>query len=500
MTSTLRPPAQPSFRRDDWQQGYVSQTEEQAYWAEAIEGQLPPDLIGTLFRNGPGQLDVNGQRFHHPFDGDGMISAFTFTGSRVHFRNRYVRTPGFIAEKQAGKILYRGVFGTQKPGGMLANVFDLKIKNIANTNIRYWGDKLLALWEAAEPFRLDPKTLETLGPEYLDGLLKPGQAFSAHPRIDPGSRRTGGQPRLVNFGVQAGLSSTISIYEFEADGRLVQQQSRTVPGFAFLHDFAITENYYVFFQNPVSLNPIPFVLGLKGAGQCISLDAQKATQILLVPRDPAQPVRSFDTEPCFVFHHANAFEMGDRLAIDSICYISFPSIDAGTDFLEVDFDSVAPGQLFRFELDLSTGKSSARRCLEARACEFPCQHPATVGQPTRYYYMGVTDAPTGNAPLQAIMKVDLEHQSTLLEESVGSTLHSFAPRGFINEPLFVPRPQGQTEDDGWVLVLIYNAERQASDLVILNAQDLSETARVKLKQHIPYGLHGSFVADTFGVV
>ncbi len=63
----------------------------------------------------------------------------------------------------------------------MANAFDLRLKKIANTNILYWGGKLLALWEAAEPYRLDPITLETVGPEYLDGLLKPGSAFAAHP-------------------------------------------------------------------------------------------------------------------------------------------------------------------------------------------------------------------------------------------------------------------------------------------------------------------------------
>ncbi len=503
MTSILHPPAIPApFSRDDWQRGYQSQAEEQAYWVEDIDGELPPELTGTLFRNGPGCLEINGQRFHHPFDGDGMISAFTFTEGRVYFRNRYVRTPGFIAEQEAGKILYRGVFGTQKPGGWLANLFDVKIKNIANTNVRYWGDQLLALWEAAEPFRLDPVTLDTLGPEYLNGLLQPGQSFAAHPRVDPGSKRTGGKRRLVNFGVKAGLSSTISVYEFEEDGSLAQQQSRTVPGFAFLHDFVITENYYVFFQNPVSLNPIPFVLGLKGAGQCISLDAQKSTQILLIPRDPEEPVRSLTTDPCFVFHHANACEQTvdgvNQLMIDSICYETYPSLDSAIDFLNVDFDQVTPGQLFRFTANLATGQVT-RHCLEPRTCEFPSQHPDTVGESARYYYMGVTDASTGNAPLQAIMKVDTQSEGHSEGQYRDRPVHSFAPRGFINEPLFVPRPGGIAEDDGWVLVLIYNAARHASDLVILQAQDLSEQARIRLTHHLPYGLHGSFVAETFGI-
>jgi all-trans-8'-apo-beta-carotenal 15,15'-oxygenase len=90
-----------------------------------------------------------------------------------------------LEEQKAGKILYRGVFGTQKPGGLLANAFDFKLKNIANTNVIYWGGKLLALWEAADPYRLDPYTLETLGKEHFNGVLSEGEAFGAHPRFDP---------------------------------------------------------------------------------------------------------------------------------------------------------------------------------------------------------------------------------------------------------------------------------------------------------------------------
>ena len=195
-----------SYALKDWQGGYESLTQEYDYWIDDIEGEIPPELAGTLFRNGAGLLDINGERLHHPFDGDGMISRITFINGRAHFRNRFVQTPGYLAEQKAGKILYRGVFGTQKSGGWLANIFDFKLKNIANTNVIYWGKKLLALWEAAEPYLLNPQTLETLGNEYFNCVLSKGEAFSAHPRIDPNGT-------LVNFAIKPGLSTTITIFE-----------------------------------------------------------------------------------------------------------------------------------------------------------------------------------------------------------------------------------------------------------------------------------------------
>ncbi|WP_460206659.1 carotenoid oxygenase family protein, partial [Scytonema sp. NUACC21] len=76
---------------------------------------------------------------------------------------------------------------------------------------------------------------------------------------------------------------------------------------------------------------------------------------------------------------------------------------------------------------------------------------------------------------------------------------SAAPRGFASEPIFVPRPGSQREDDGWVLALVYDSTDHRSDVVILNAKDFERgpIARLHLKHHVPYGLHGNFVSECF---
>jgi all-trans-8'-apo-beta-carotenal 15,15'-oxygenase len=471
----------------DWQKGYRSLQDEWNYWIDDIEGQIPLDLHGTLFRNGPGLLDINGQRLQHPFDGDGMISAIAFADGRAHFRNRFVRTEGFLAEQQAQKILYRGVFGTQKPGGWMANLLDLRIKNIANTNVLYWGGKLLALWEAAEPYRLDPHTLETLGKDNLDGLLAPGSAFSAHPRIDPACEMDDGAPCLVNFAIKTGLSSTITIYEFAPDGALKRQHSHTIPGFAFVHDFVITPHYCIFFQNPVRFNLLPFVLGLRGAGECITFQPDQPTQVIVIPRNGTDAAQVLSTKSGFIFHHVNAFEQDGYLWVDSICYEGLPAVEAGQDYLNTQFEALAPGQLWRFQLDLANKTIECQR-LEERCCEFPTLHPDRVGRPYRYVYLGTAHAAQGNAPLQAILKLDLM--------SGDRQVWSAAPWGFAGEPVFVPRPSAIAgdEEDGWLLALFFNAKLECSEVVILDARavDAGPIARLRLKHHVPYGLHGSF--------
>jgi all-trans-8'-apo-beta-carotenal 15,15'-oxygenase len=96
----------------------------------------------------------------------------------------------------------------------------------------------------------------------------------------------------------------------------------------------------------------------------------------------------------------------------------------------------------------------------------------------------VAERETGNDPLQAIKKLDL-HTG---ERRVWSA----APRGFVSEPLMVPRPGAKAEDDGWVLCLVWNGARCASDLVILDAASLAEVAVLELPLAVPHGLHGSW--------
>ncbi len=490
MTPTI-PPSTHSYSLTDWQRGYTSQTQEWDTWLTVTEGTIPHKLQGTLFRNGPGLFEIGGIPLRHPFDGDGLMTAFTFyEEGRVHFRDRFVRTQGYQEEQAAGQLIYRGVFGTQRPGGWWKNALDLRLKNIANTNVIYWGHKLLALWEAAEPHRLDPATLETLGLDYLDGILTPGQAFSAHPRIDPSCELDQGEPCLVNFSIKTGLSSQITLLEMSPRGQLLRRHTHTIPGFAFIHDFTITPNYAVFLQNAVTFNPLPFIFGLRGAGECVKFQPHLPARLILIPRKPPYDrLKMIELQTGFVFHHANAFEQAGQLILDSVVYASLPQIQPDRLYKDVHFDELDPGQLWRFTVDLNT-LAIHQELLIARSCEFPVLASDRLGRPYRYVYLGAAHHPTGNAPLQAILKRDLQTGE--------EWLYSFAPRGFTGEPIFVANPQGTAEDDGWLLVLAYNAASHLSELVILNAQDLQFQAKLTLPCHIPYGLHGCWTNQIFG--
>jgi len=301
---------------------------------------------------------------------------------------------------------------------------------------------------------------------------------------------------MVTFGVKAGPRSTIRLMEFAVEddpaagvkaGQLLSDRSDSFGGFAFLHDFAITPNWAVFLQNAIAFNPLPYVAGRKGAAQCLQSQPGGQAKFWLIPRDSGafagQKPRIINAPDGFVFHHLNAWEEGESVVLESIYYADFPSIGPDEDFRSIDFELLPEGLLERCRINLSDSTVATTR-LSERCCEFAMVNPEREGLPCRFAWMAVAERETGNDPLQAIKKLDLQ--------SGERCVWSAAPRGFVSEPLMVPRPGATAEDDGWVLCLVWNGARCASDLVILDAASLSEVAVLELPLAVPHGLHGSF--------
>lgn len=78
-----------------------------------------------------------------------------------------------------------------------------------------------------------------------------------------------------------------------------------------------------------------------------------------------------------------------------------------------------------------------------------------------------------------------------------SQLWAGAPGQVVQEPVFVARPGGCEEDDGWLLVMVFDGQAVSSELAVFDARRVAEgpVARVKLGHHVPLGLHGSFCRE-----
>lgn len=450
-----------------------------------LEGAVPAGLRGVLLRNGPGRLELYGQRYGHLFDGDGHINRFAFTDRGISYRNRYVRTREFLAEESARRILFRN-FGTNIPGGLRRNILRTRFKNAANTSVVYHGGRLLALWEGGLPHRLDPATLDTLARDDLGGTLRnpgnlverlvaPELPFSAHPRRCP---TTGA---LYNFGLAAtGARSRLCLYRSDRAGVWSAPEFIDIRGGYFIHDFLLTARHRVFFLTPAAFDLPRTLLGL--AAPVDTFHALPGpTQILVVDRDSTAH-RFVETDPCFIYHFPNGFEDDDgTLVIDAFRFDRLPPA-AGVDMSSPAIAAAPRPILTRYRIPRHGAVT--RAALTDHAGELGGINPAHNARRHRVVYM--TAAPP-RAPLPfhtGLARVDCDGERTLYRE--------FGP-DLVGEPVFVARPDAATEDDGWLLSLHYVDEARACDLVVLDARDLTTVCRARLPHSTPLGFHGAFV-------
>jgi all-trans-8'-apo-beta-carotenal 15,15'-oxygenase len=470
---TLSPPAVAESTAD-WHRIFESLPDEHDYAVDEVEGRIPAELVGTLYRNGPGKNDIDGKPFAHLFDGDGMLSQFTFQDGRVRYRNRFVQTNHYLAERGAHRPPLRG-FGNERPAGPLGNAFRTP-GNVANTSVTFHAGKLLALWEGGHPWQLDPDTLETIGEHDFDGRLKGAHAFSAHPKIDPATGE------LFNFGVAYGPRTKIQSYRVGRDGRLEYLQPVTLPYPVMNHDFALTKKHLVFVIDPILLRLGRFLLGFASFDGALKWDASKTTRIVLVPRDGGKP-RVAECDPFFHFHVNNAFEDGGDTVVDLVRYDDYGIGESLRNFSDGGFTE--RGNLWR--LRVKPGGDLESHALSSWQCEFP-QHDwrrSTVGH--RFAYVAGTQG-GGSVVGSAIVKVD--------HDSGTSSAHDFGAGHVAGEPIFVPRAPDSGEDDGWLLSLVYSAREHRSRLVVLDARDVESdpVAVAHLRHHVPLGFHGTFTA------
>ncbi|MEW2360216.1 carotenoid oxygenase family protein [Spirillospora sp. NPDC029432] len=439
-----------------------------------VEGTgVPEGLRGTLYRNGPGRWQVGETLLDHIFDGDGMLSMFTFPGDgRVHYRNRYVRTRHYRYGQRKGRAGLRGL-GTQRPGGVLGNMLR-RPANVANTGVVLHGGQLLALWEGGRPFRLDPDSLETLGEHSFGGRLSMMAAFSAHPSRCPDTGE------LFNFGMDFTRARSLRCYRVDPGGRLHHLPRVPLPYTPWNHDFALTRRHLVFVVNPVIPKAGRILAGTSSIAEALVYEPHRPTCFTIVPRYGGR-ARVVEHEALLGFHFVNAFEDGDDIVVEFVRFADWGEVStAFREFRTHDFPWGCA--LMRYRITPSSKVEGEELC--AFPMELPHADVRQAGRPHRYTYFAGREGGRGD-------RIGIH----AYDHRTGTrAVHELPPGHGFGEPVFVPREPGAPEGDGWLLVVAYDPDEHRSRLLVLDARDVAAepVAIVPLRHHIPMGFHGSF--------
>ena len=152
----------------------------------------------------------------------------------------------------------------------------------------------------------------------------------------------------------------------------------------------------------------------------------------------------------------------------------------------VDFEnSLAKGKLHRYEIELTSGKWTSRQLSEATI--------ELASKDSRYQYQGNYRYVYGMG-LHNDDGKDFYNQLVKVDLSSGDTQYWYEENCFPGEPVFVPSPRSQSDKDGVLLsiLLTVSGAESSSDLLFLNAANMTEIARVRLPESILPGFHGFF--------
>ncbi|MFB7721107.1 carotenoid oxygenase family protein [Nocardia sp. NPDC056100] len=420
-----------------------------------VRGSIPPELSGRYFRNGhnpkPGDVPT------HWFKGAGMIHGLRLRDGRAEwYRNRWVRTPALD-----GAPLLR------EDGSM-----DLTA-SIAGTHIIEHAGRILALQEANLPFEMTPE-LDTVGPYDFGGKLT--TAMTAHPKQDP---VTG---ELHFFGYSP-IPPHLVYYVAGPDGVILRQQIVEGAGPSLMHDFGITENYVVWLDMSVIFDHA------EQSGIPYRWSDDYRPRIGILPRSGGA-VTWFDVEPGALLHVSNAYEdESGRVVIEG------PRFDRSAWETGWKWWIGAPGYpsspnggalQHRYVLDPQVGRAR-ETMMDSLITDFPTINEDYIGRRNRYSY--AVAFPGAGLEGVGILKYD--------NDSGKSELAATGAGRIPGEAVFVPAAGATSEDDGYLLTIVGDAASASSELLILDAHDITAPpiAAVELPRRVPGGIHGSWIED-----
>jgi carotenoid cleavage dioxygenase-like enzyme len=454
----------------------------------AVEGHLPAEIEGTFFRAVPDPA-------FPPFvedggavlSGDGMVSAVRFAAGKVSFAIRYVQTERHRAEVAAGRALfgkYRNPY-TDRPEAAGLD------RTVANTTPVWHAGRLLMTKEDGRPYRVDPRTLATLGRYDFGGKLR-SETVTAHVRIDPETRE------MFFFGYEAdGLASTRVAYCIaDSSGRLAREQWFEAPYCAMMHDFAITRGHVLFPIYPTTCD----AQRVRAGGDHWVHEMGRDSWLGVMPRHGSVAELRWFRGPRGVscYHMMNAFEdAAGRIHLDQCLsnVNAFPFIQRASGLVP---PPELGGRLARWTVDLRDGSDRISEQVLGPPGDLPMLRAIDQGRPYSHGWM-LTMNPDMQGPPVAGGPVGVMFNVLLRVDVTGGPPQGLAlpPGQCFNEPVHVPG--SRAGHDGWLLTVV-DEQTGPSDfkhavwLLDATRVDAGPVARVPIPHRLRPQVHGWWVS------
>lgn len=441
--------------------------------------------------------------------------------TRLSYSNHFIRTHKFETEEKLGSSVTPGIghmYGLRPLWPLLklwwlrrtgafpdtpeGRVFAGNATTPSNTALVYHDRRLLALHEQAAPMVLRllmDGHWESVGLHLYGGKLD--FPCTAHPKVDPD---TGD---MHFFGYQGSPGKPfLQFAAVSADGVMTHKFDVGLERMSMMHDFAVSENYAVIIDAPLTINPKRF---LEGKFVAVA-DPRGVTRFGVFDKNAARSkgdIRWFEVKPCFVVHTANAYEEGAEVVVVACRFSELvleSAMGAGPDMIPLskwDHSDMSRFRavLYEWRFNLSTGAVSERTLVgNTLAGEFPTINRNMLGRKTRYVYLATMSDDKGLAQFDGVAKCDMLEGRVVARRRYGD-------RRFGGEAVFVPKPGARAEDDGYLLSWVHDERDESrSEVWVMDARGefregdagaLTPLCVLRTPQRVPYGFHGLWVTE-----
>ncbi|KAK3593225.1 hypothetical protein CHS0354_012303 [Potamilus streckersoni] len=301
-----------------------------------ITGTIPSWLSGSLYRNGPGMYEVGENKYSHWFDPMAMFHRFYVKDGKAYYQSKYLRSETYKRNMAENRIVF-SQFGTVAFPDPCKNIFQRFLSYFQaddsprdNTNVSFYpvGDELYATTETHIIHRVDPDTLDTLGTVDLTKYVAINNA-SAHPHWEKdgtvhmiGNVYKEGAICIAKFPPKS--SSAEDFPQGEIVATVIRSNKMAMN---YIHSYAMTDNYYVFVEQPLVINIWKIMLAKYTGTSLLSAMEWKPelkAKFHILDKKTGKEVNadiSYEADAFIVFHHGNAYEDNEHIVID-LCAIS----------------------------------------------------------------------------------------------------------------------------------------------------------------------------------
>merc|ERR1712241_1545832 len=412
-------------------------------------------------------MTFGGERSYHNLgDGWAKLHKFNIYPDGLQYTGKFLRTPIYNKCMEAQEIVPSFTMGPVTPDFSVTDLPEIASNagdNSMVTVVRV-GDEFIATTDLPKVNIFDVHSLDFI--EFYDPGLS-STTSSAHWRKEPGTNN------LLNFHIKGvpGIWETLHLYRYE-NGDLHNPQevgSFHITQSTMIHMFSVTENYAIFFIYPIHVDMGCVVTNLMhDLLSCVQWDGDRpdSTDVYVMSLKDGTVVSQMKTKGLYSTHHINAYEDLDhwpRIIVDIVierCIIDLAANSITHESWENESDIPYINQF-----------------------DFPMINPEYEGKKYRYAY--------GQAIVefkrQYLIKKDIAHSSN---DKVW-----YQENHYNGEPMFIPRPGAEKEDDGVVLVTVLDGDTKQSYLLMLDGETFDPIAQANLPERIPMSIHGYWSPD-----